>query len=423
MSQNNYIVNLLNLKDKNIEFKDNFYSEGTVNGIESKIFTGILSYTPDACYNCGHIFDENIIKHGFKASTIKIPKVSGFDTYLKLKKQRYFCKHCKSTFTLKTNIVNRNCYISNNTKISIALNAKEKVSEKDIAKNHNVSHSTVNRVIDSFYKEYKPKYNYLPKHLCFDEFKSVKSASGAMSFIFCDSDTGNIVDIVEDRRLHVLKDYFLGYTKAARRAVETIVIDMYSPYISLIESIFPNAKIIIDKFHIVQLFSRALNKTRIKIMNQDKKNYNKLKKYWKLLLKDNSTVDYDKYSYHRCFKKHMRQIDILNYLIDLDPELKATYELYQSILHCMKHKKFSLLTSILTDINSSISSYMKTSVRTIRKYIDYISNTLQYSYTNGLIEGINNKIKVIKRIAFGYRSFYHFKNRILITQNLATLKA
>lgn len=423
MSQNNYIVNLLNLKDKNIEFKDNFYSEGTVNGIESKIFTGILSYTPDACYNCGHIFDENIIKHGFKASTIKIPKVSGFDTYLKLKKQRYFCKHCKSTFTLKTNIVNRNCYISNNTKISIALNAKEKVSEKDIAKNHNVSHSTVNRVIDSFYKEYKPKYNYLPKHLCFDEFKSVKSASGAMSFIFCDSDTGNIVDIVEDRRLHVLKDYFLGYTKAARRAVETIVIDMYSPYISLIESIFPNAKIIIDKFHIVQLFSRALNKTRIKIMNQDKKNYNKLKKYWKLLLKDNSTVDYDKYSYHRCFKKHMRQIDILNYLIDLDPELKATYELYQSILHCMKHKKFSLLTSILTDINSSISSYMKTSVRTIRKYIDYISNTLQYSYTNGLIKGINNKIKVIKRIAFGYRSFYHFKNRILITQNLATLKA
>lgn len=130
MSQNNYIVNLLNLKDKNIEFKDNFYSEGTVNGIESKIFTGILSYTPDACYNCGHIFDENIIKHGFKASTIKIPKVSGFDTYLKLKKQRYFCKHCKSTFTLKTNIVNRNCYISNNTKISIALNAKEKVSER-----------------------------------------------------------------------------------------------------------------------------------------------------------------------------------------------------------------------------------------------------------------------------------------------------
>lgn len=423
MSHTNSIINLLNLKDKNIKFDDFFYSEGTIKGVEAKFFHGTLTYKPDACYNCGHVFDENIIKYGFKTSTIKIPKVSGFNTYLKLKKQRYFCKHCNSTFTLKTNIVNKNCYISNNTKLAIALSAKEKISEKDIAKNHNVSHSTVNRVIDSFYKEYKPKYNYLPKHLCFDEFKSVKSASGAMSFIFCDSDTGKIVDIIEDRRLHVLKNYFLKYSKAARSAVETIVIDMYSPYISLIESIFPNAKIIIDKFHIVQLFSRALNKTRIKIMNQDKKNYNKLKKYWKLLLKDKWTVDCTKYSYHRSFKKQMRQIDIVNYLIDLDPMLRDTYELYQNIMYCIKHRNFNLLTSILSDTKGNISSYMKTSVKTIKKYINFIDNTLKYNYTNGILEGINNKIKVIKRIAFGYKSFYHFKNRILITQNLTTLKA
>ena len=57
----------------------------------------------------------------------------------------------------------------------------------------------------------------------------MKSAAGAMSFIFCDSLTGNIVDIVEDRRLHVLKDYFLRYSKKARYSVKTIVIDMYRP--------------------------------------------------------------------------------------------------------------------------------------------------------------------------------------------------
>ncbi|WP_197722713.1 transposase [Ureibacillus thermosphaericus] len=109
-------------------------------------------------------------------------------------------------------------------------------------------------------------------------FKSVKSAAGAMSFIFCDSETGEIVDIVEDRRLHVLKEYFLRYSKKARDAVKTIVIDMYSPYISLIQEVFPKAEIVLDKFHILQLFSRALNKTRINVMNRDKKNYNKLKK-------------------------------------------------------------------------------------------------------------------------------------------------
>ena len=256
MSHDYSILNLINLIDENISFDEKFCSEEKISDRKVKVFNGCLSYKPGACYHCGHVFDGDIIKHGFKTSLIKLPSISGFCAYLRLRKQRYFCRHCNSTFTLKTNIVNKFCFISNNTKLSIALNAKDKISEKDIAKSHNVSHSTVNRIIDSFYLHYKPRYNYLPRHLCFDEFKSVKSAAGAMSFIFCDSDTGTIIDIVEDRRLHVLKGYFLRYSKEARRAVKTIVIDMYSPYISLIKSVFPNAKIIIDKFHIVQLFSR-----------------------------------------------------------------------------------------------------------------------------------------------------------------------
>ena len=299
--------------------------------------------------------------------------------------------------------------------------------KKDIAKNHNVSHSTVNRIIDSFYLYYKPKFNFLPKHLCFDEFKSVKASDGAMSFIFCDSDSGKIVDIVEDRRLFVLRNYFQKYSKAARRSVKTIVIDMYSPYISLINEVFPNAKIIIDKFHIIQLFSRALNKTRIRIMNLDNnnggKNYNKLKKYWKLLLKDKSKVNYSTYHYHRPFKKPMREIDIINYLLDISPELKASYELYHDVRHCVQSKNYELLMDVITKGKSYVSDYMKTSINTFIKYKDYINNSLTYNYTNGVLEGINNIIKVIKRIAFGYRSFLHFKNRILITHNLAVLKA
>ena len=147
----------------------------------------------------------------------------------KTKKQRYLCKHCGATFTLKTDLVNKNAFISNNTKLAVALSAKEKISEKDIGKLHNVSHSTVNRVVNGFYSHFKPNYKYLPKHLSFDEFKSVKEAAGAMSFIFCDSSSGEIVDIVEDRRLHVLTNYF-RYSIAARKSVETVVIDIESLY-------------------------------------------------------------------------------------------------------------------------------------------------------------------------------------------------
>lgn len=426
MSHNNFISSLLDLKDQNIIFDENCYSEDIVNNVKSKVFHGTLTYKPEACYCCGTVFDEKIIKYGFKTSTIKINSISGFNAYLKLRKQRYFCKHCNQTFTLKTSVVDPHCFISNNTKLAIALDAKEKISEKDIAKKHNVSHSTVNRVIDSFYEHYKPNFNYLPKHLCFDEFKSVKSATGAMSFIFCDSETGTIVDILEDRKLFALEKYFSQYSKEARYSVQTIVIDMYSPYMSLIKELFPNAKIIIDKFHIYQLFSRALNKTRIKVMNRmkkDKKVYNRLKKYWKLILKDNTKVDYTNYKYNRSFKNLMREIDIINYLLDLDPELRASYELYHYVRFCIKNKEFDRLKKALADRMNNVSDYMKTAIRTIKKYIEYVGNTFKYDYTNGVLEGINNKIKVVKRIAFGYKCFYHFRNRILITQNLARLKS
>ena len=69
-----------------------------------------------------------------------------------------------------------------------------------------------------------------------------------------------------------------------------------------------------------------------------------------------------------------------------------------------------------------ISPELQTSFQTFKTYASYIYNTLTTPYTNGPIEGINNKIKVIKRIAFGYRSFYHFKSRILMIQNLTKPK-
>jgi transposase len=67
--------------------------------------------------------------------------------------------------------------------------------------------------------------------------------------------------------------------------------DMYSPYISLIKACFPNAQIVFDRFHIVNLLSRALNKTRIIVMNNKKELYNKFKNYYKLLLKPFNELD------------------------------------------------------------------------------------------------------------------------------------
>ena len=206
--------------------------------------------------------------------------------------------------------------------MKIAKDLTKKCSEKDIAFDNNVSPNTVERVMDSFYEIQKLYKHYLPEVLSFDEFKSVKSADGAMSFHMCNGITGQTIDIIEDRRLDNLIKYFFYYDYKARSRVKFITIDMYSPYVSLIKKMFPNAKIIIDKFHLTQLISKSPNKTRIRVMNKDKRNHRKLKRYWRLILKDRNELDYSKWRKYTCFESLMTQSDIVNYLINTDEELK-----------------------------------------------------------------------------------------------------
>lgn len=409
---------MLELKDNNIKFYNNFYYKEKIKNVVHKIFEGYLSYKPLCCNKCGVLFDDKFEKHGFIVSNIKIPDVSGFKSILRLHKQRYLCKHCGKAFTLKTNICDFGCFISNNTKHKIAVDLMEKRSEKDIAKANNVSPNTVERVMDSYYETIKIYKNFLPKVLSFDEFKSVKSADGAMSFHLCNGESGQTIDIVEDRRLYSLLKYFARYSHKARASVKFIVIDMYSPYISLIKAMFPNAKIIIDKFHLAQLISRALNKTRIKVMNLDKQNYNKLKRYWRLFLKDRNELDFSKWQKFTCFPNLITERDIVDYMLSQNVELKETYSIYQCLLSAFKEKDFDAFINILNTEHHLISSYMKTSLNTLKEFKDNIFNTFNNPYHNGFIEGNNNFIKVIKRIAFGFRSFRRFKARIMICKGL-----
>lgn len=413
---------MLELKDFNVYFKENFYYKEKIKDITYKIFEGYLSYKPSFCPKCGVVFDDKFEKHGFIVSDIKIPNVSGYKSILRLHKQRYLCKHCNKAFTLTSNITDYGCFISNLTKQKIAKDLMKKLSETDIALDNGVSSNTVERVMDSYYETLKLYKHYLPEVLSFDEFKSVKSADGAMSFHMCNGITGQIIDIVEDRRLDNLIKYFFYYDYKARSKVKYITIDMYSPYISLIKKMFPNAKIIIDKFHLTQLISRSLNKTRIKVMNKDKKNYRKLKRYWRLILKDRTELDFSKWRKYTCFEHLMTQSDVVDYLVNTDEQLKQTYLIYQKILYALKKKDYIYLKQSLANINLNISSYMKTSIKTLTEFLPYIKNTFENNYNNGFIEGNNNFIKVIKRIAFGFRSFRRFKARIMICKGLIKIK-
>ena len=424
MSHEYCILNLLNIKDKNVKLLDNFYKLEKIDNITYKVIEAKLSYEPLYCSKCGCVFDnENTYeKNGFKKSDILMLDVANYGCILRLHKQRFICNSCNKKFFATTRIIDEGCFISNQVKYAIALELKNKISEKDIAKRYRVSPNTVERIIDSYYDTKKLYKHYLPEVLSFDEFKSVKSADGAMSFHMVDGKTGKTIDIVEDRKLNSLLKYFSYYTHKARSKVKLIVIDMYSPYISLIKTMFPNADIIIDNFHLTQLISTSLNKTRIMLMKKDKKNYNKLKRYWKLILKPRNKLDISKWKKYKCFDFLMTQQDIVDYLINTSEELKQTYNVYQNILFALQNKSYNKLKQVLDTNNDKISSYMKTSIKTLKKYLPYIKNTLNNPYHNGFVEGNNNFIKVIKRIAFGFRSFRRFKARIMICKNLLKIK-
>ena len=118
--------------------------------------------------------------------------------------------------------------------------------------------------------------------------------------------------------------------------------DMYVPYIiSLVNSIFPNAKIVIDKFHIVNLVNRAFNQTRISIMNsiQDDSLKRKFKLFWKSLLKyypDLCQVNY----YCQSFKRKLSSKDKVDYLLEKSPELEANFNVYQDIIQAIRDNNF-----------------------------------------------------------------------------------
>ena len=423
MSLSNLIKNILNIQDNNISFPEEEYCQVTKKGdYLIKIFKGFLNYCA-----CPHCNSKNIVKNESRHRKIKYIPIQNYTVELEITIQRYICKDCKKTFSPSTNIVSDNSNISNNLKYTIALELQKNISLTSIAKRYNISVASVQRIMDSCYSNFKVNKEYLPETICIDEFKSVKNIDGAMSFVFADYQSKSIIDIVEDRKLHSLIEYFSRFSLEARNNVKYICMDMYAPYISLVNSIFPNAKIVIDKFHIVNLVNRAFNQTRISIMNsiQDDSLKRKLKLFWKSLLKyypDLCQVNY----YCQNFKRKLSSKDKVDYLLEKIPELEINFNIYQDIIQTIKHNNFKRFEEILKKYLASkekISKKMMVALKTLKKYMKYIENMFESNITNGLIEGLNNKIKSIKRIAFGYSNFSNFKKRVLIQEGIIPISA
>ena len=110
MSNNYLITNLLNIKDKNLNFSNGIYHK-VIKGVTHTILTAKLKCSNQACPHCGS--NHNLIKYGFKSSIVRWSRAGDHTVLIDLKKQKMFCKSCDKYFLLESKIVDKHCNISN----------------------------------------------------------------------------------------------------------------------------------------------------------------------------------------------------------------------------------------------------------------------------------------------------------------------
>ncbi|VKY35238.1 transposase [Streptococcus pneumoniae] len=178
-----------------------------------------------------------------------------------------------------------------------------------------------------------------------------------------------------------------------------------------------NAKIVLERFHIVQHLSRAMSRVRVQIMNQFHRKsheYKAIKRYWKLIQQDSRKLS-DKRFYRPTFRMHLTNKEILNKLLSYSQDLKHHYQL---LLFNFQNKEPEKFFGLIEDNLKQVHPIFQTVFKTFLKDKEKIVNALQLHYSNAKLEATNNLIKLIKRNAFGFRNFENFKKRIFIALNI-----
>ena len=406
MEQLYHTTQLIGIKDKNITLNKVLKHNTHIEMIAT------LDYAPGNCNHC----QGKQIKYDFqKPSKIPFLEVAGFPSLIRLKKRRFQCKNCRKVTVSETSLVQKNCQISEPLRQKVAQALVNRQALTHIAQDLAISTSTVHRKLKEF--TFKEDFSRLPEILSIDEFSYQK---GKLAFIAQDFETKKIITILENRTQITIRNHFFRYSKEARNSVKVVTVDMSGSYIPMIPKLFPKAKIVIDRFHIVQHMSRALNHTRIQLMTQfDKKSleYRALKYYWKSVLKDSRKLSLNSFR-SRTFGETLTPKECLTEIFHLVPELKGYYDLYQLLLFHLQEKNADYFFDLIEEALPHLNQTFKTALRTILHHKQHVINAIELPYSNAKLEATNKLIKDIKRDAFGFRNFDNFKKRIFIALNM-----
>lgn len=385
-----FIKNALGLQEK-----DHIVSEENGKILKLVVFSDV---TEQICPECGL---KTTRIHDYRTQNIKTVNVVNKQTILVLKKRRYVCPHCGKRFYEHYDFVAKHHHIAKNVFTRIIDDLKELRSMKSIAKANSVSATTVQRALNlaGCASDFR-----LPEVLSIDEFKG---NAGGEKYLLQVSDAKNkiLLNILPCRKKLYISQYFAAFSLEERKKVKYLVIDMWRDYAD-IKIYFPNAKLVVDKYHYKRQIHWAIDRIRKRIQKTFSKNRRLRFKRLRFLL-------------HKKYEELKTEDRIaLRTILEQSEELYTAWHLKEMFNEIMKISDYDegvrRFKQWIELVESLEIPEFKDCTKTYRRWFWGITESFRVPYSNGFTEGKNNKIKVLKRNAFGFRNFDNYKKRILL---------
>jgi transposase len=222
----------------------------------------------------------------------------------------------------------------------------------------------------------------------------------AYDVIFYNLDTGKPVEVLQGRTKHQLRDYFKALSEEVSEGIQEVCIDMWRPYAQVVVEVLSHAVLVVDRFHVM----RSVNTDLKELKNRRKPALpEKVKACHYPLLKNQEDLT-------------EQQQETLDAVYEADPVLKRAHQLKehfraifdagQTLDEARKQVQSWISKAYKHDLFPTVITHMKT-------WLSGILNYFNHRTTNSPAEGINNKIKLVKRRAYGFRNFQNFRLRIL----------
>lgn len=219
------------------------------------------------------------------------------------------------------------------------------------------------------------------------------------------TNNNGVLYVSKDRAAASLDKFFNELSPQQLQAIKVVCMDFWDPYIKSVNHNLNHATIVFDRYHLKKHLNDCIDNLRRAMVNQadnEQKVYIKNKR-WVLLKNQVNHNEQDKQALEQL--KHINNPLYEAYL------LKEQFDEFFDCPHKKSGRKF--IKNWYQSIPNIIKSYFEPFYNMIMRYLDGVLAYLEYRYTNAVAEGLNNKIKVLKRMAYGYRNEQYFQLKIL----------